>query len=31
MYVQDARLKGVAHRPTGATPDYTQAYIDEDP
>lgn len=31
MYVQDPRLKGVGHRPFGATPDYTMAYIDEDP
>jgi oligopeptide transport system substrate-binding protein len=31
MYVQDARLKGVARRAMGASPDYTTAYIDEDP
>jgi oligopeptide transport system substrate-binding protein len=31
MYVEDARLKGVGRRATGATPDYTQAYIDEEP
>jgi oligopeptide transport system substrate-binding protein len=31
MYVEDARLKGVARRAMGASPDYTTAYIVEDP
>ena len=30
MYVEDARLKGVARRAMGATPDYTTAYIVEE-
>jgi oligopeptide transport system substrate-binding protein len=30
MYVEDARLKGVARRAMGASPDYTMAYIAED-
>jgi oligopeptide transport system substrate-binding protein len=31
MYVQDARLKGVGRRVQGGSPDYTTAYIVEDP
>jgi oligopeptide transport system substrate-binding protein len=31
MYVQDARLKGVARRVAGGSPDYTAAYITDGP
>jgi hypothetical protein len=31
MYVQDPRLKGVGRRVAGGSPDYTAAYLTEQP
>jgi hypothetical protein len=31
VYVQDPRLKGVVHRAVGTDPDYSQAYLVENP